>query len=80
MSGEDGTVDQSRESPEVDQSEESHVVGGPPVTGEHGVDRIISDLQSQLRGDGTDAVTALTEAHRRLQARLSEPGPTPPTG
>ena len=44
MSGEDGTVDQSRESPEVDQSEESHVVGGPPVTGEHGVDRIISDL------------------------------------
>lgn len=78
----------------------------PPVTGDPGVDRILTDLDRQLRrtrgddraadrvegpADGqrddaasaesdpeTDPVTALTEAHRRLQARLSDPGPTPP--
>lgn len=93
-------------------------LSAPPVTGDPGVDRILTDLDRQLRrtraddhaadrvegpADGqrddaasaesdpendtgsdtesdteTDPVTALTEAHRRLQARLSDPGPTPP--
>lgn len=49
-----------------------------PVTGDAGVDRVTADLQ-QTMGEGPEqVVAALTEAHRRLQARLSDPGPTPP--
>ena len=51
---------------------------GPPVTGDGVVDRVLTDLETQLRGDQPDAVSALTDAHRRLQARLTDPGPTPP--
>ncbi|QFG68808.1 hypothetical protein [Ornithinimicrobium pratense] len=49
-----------------------------PVTGDPGVDRITADLQQAMGEDPEQVVTALTEAHRRLQARLSDPGPTPP--
>lgn len=48
----------------------------PPVTGDPGVDRIITDLETQLRDEEVDAASALAEAHRRLQSRLSDPGPT----
>lgn len=50
----------------------------PPVTGDRGVDRIVADLQQAMGEDPEQIVTALTEAHGRLQARLSDPGPTPP--
>lgn len=64
---------------EMDVQETSS--GGPerPVTGDPGVDRITADLEEALRDGQQDPTGALTEAHRRLQARLSDPGPTPPT-
>ncbi|WP_131105026.1 hypothetical protein [Ornithinimicrobium sufpigmenti] len=49
-----------------------------PVTGDPAVDRVLADLQQAIGDDPEQVVTALTEAHRRLQARLSDPGPTPP--
>lgn len=48
-----------------------------PVTGDPGVDRITADLRQAVREGPEQVVAALTEAHRRLQARLSDPGPTP---
>lgn len=50
-----------------------------PVTGDAGVDRTLADLERALGSEEQDVVSALAEAHRRLQARLSDPGPTPPT-
>lgn len=49
-----------------------------PATGDPAVDRVLADLQQAIGDDPEQVVTALTEAHRRLQARLSDPGPTPP--
>ena len=49
-----------------------------PVTGDPGVDRITADLHQAVGEDPEQVVASLTEAHRRLQARLSDPGPTPP--
>jgi hypothetical protein len=64
-------------------TEDEHATNGPeaerPVTGDPGVDRTLADLEQALGSDEQDAVSALTEAHRRLQARLSDPGPTPLT-
>lgn len=50
----------------------------PPVTGDRGVDTILTDLQEALEGDQQDRVDALARAHRQLQERLSEPGPPHP--
>lgn len=63
-----GRQDEPAEDPQVER----------PVTGDLGVDRIVADLQQAMGEDPEQMVAALTEAHRRLQARLSDPGPTPP--
>lgn len=44
------------------------------LTGDAGVDRVLRDLAAGLSVEDPDAqVEAVTEAHRRLQARLSGP-------
>lgn len=52
----------------------------PPRTGDAEVDRALTDLDEGLQGTGEEQLEALTRAHRRLQARLSEPTeqPAPP--
>lgn len=44
-----------------------------PVTGDAEVDRVLSDLDQGLLGDGEAQLEALTQAHRSLQGRLSDP-------
>lgn len=55
----------------------------PPETGDEHVDRVLAEFASQ-RDDADLAarLEAATEAHRRLQQRLTSPeaGPTPPGG
>lgn len=51
---------------------------GRPETGDGAVDRILADLDEVLTEDPDEQVAAVTEAHRRLQARLSGPAPTDP--
>lgn len=52
----------------------------PSRTGDDEVDRALEDLDEGLQGTGEEQLEALTRAHRRLQARLSDPTeqPAPP--
>ena len=52
----------------------------PPVTGDAGVDRVLTELQERLEDEPDDPVAAVTEAHRQLQARLTAPAPPAPPG
>jgi hypothetical protein len=53
----------------------------PPETGDEQVDRALADFAAH-RGDADLAarLDAATEAHRRLQQRLTNPGAGPTTG
>lgn len=61
-------------------SDEADADTVPPRTGDAEVDRALADLDAGLQGTGEEQLEALTRAHRRLQARLSEPTeqPAPP--
>lgn len=61
-------------------SDEAGADAVPPRTGDAEVDRALTDLDEGLQGTGEEQLEALTRAHRRLQARLSEPTeqPAPP--
>lgn len=61
-------------------NDEANADAVPPRTGDAEVDRALTDLDEGLQGTGEEQLEALTRAHRRLQARLSEPTeqPAPP--
>lgn len=48
-----------------------------PRTADPGVERVLDELDHELHDPDADHVAAVAEAHRLLQARLSEPA-TPP--
>lgn len=49
-----------------------------PQTEDPGVERVLDAVDRELGDPGNDHVAALTEAHRLLQARLTEPASPPP--
>lgn len=57
---------------------EAPVVQGRPATGDDQVDQTLRTLDETLADEDADQVDALSEAHRRLQTRLTSPEPDPP--